>query len=258
MPDAEPPDAARGSIAVVSDIHGNLDALEAVLHDIAMQECRGLVCLGDVIGYGPEPEECIRLVRKVATVTVMGNHEAMFLEIDGHSPDDRERTNNLWRSLGLCREVLPPGDKEWIRDLPLVAVTDDASFVHASLHRPQEFDYIYAAELAADNFKAQETPVSFHGHTHVPAVWEEHHGEIDLRIPGEDPIQLNPACRYAVCAGSVGQPRDHDPRAAYMLYDPENRRIAIRRVPYDISRAQVRFFRRGLSGYHAVRIALGE
>ena len=253
-----PSPVVPGALAILSDIHGNIDALTAVLGDVATQECRGLICLGDIIGYGPEPEECLSLIRKIATATVMGNHEAMFLEIDGQRPDDRERSNNLWKSLGLCRNVLSPDDKQWVRDLPLVAITDEATFVHASLHEPGEFDYIYAAELAEDNFKAQETPFSFHGHTHVPAVWEERQGTIELSIPGELPIPLDPASRYAVCVGSVGQPRDHDPRAAYVLYDPENRTITFRRVPYDISRAQVRFFHEGLSGYHAVRIALGE
>ncbi|MBE2180828.1 MAG: metallophosphoesterase family protein [Chthoniobacterales bacterium] len=257
MPEAPSP-VVPGALAIISDIHGNIDALTAVLRDVATQECQGLICLGDIVGYGPEPGECVRLIRKVAAITVMGNHEAMFLEIDGKEPDEREQSNSIWKSLGLCREALTPDDKEWIRDMPLVAIMGDVTFLHASLHEPQEFDYIYSLELAGDHFRAQETPVSFHGHTHVPVIWEERRGAIHYTMPGEEPVQLDPACRYTICVGSVGQPRNHDTRAAYALFDPDKRRLVIRRVAYDIDSAQKRFFQRGLSGFNSVRLALGE
>ena len=247
-----------GPLAIISDIHGNLDALGAVLNDVAANACRAMVCLGDVIGYGPEPGECVRMVREFSGATVIGNHEAMFLAMLAEGRSKREKTNDLWRSLSLCREQLGASDRKWIRSLPLSTIIGDVSFVHASLHLPSDFDYIYRPEFARENFAAQETPISFHGHTHVPVVWEEKDKEVTGYTPEEGRIQLDPACRYAVCVGSVGQPRDGDPRASYALYEPETHRLAIRRIEYDIERAVARFAERGFTGRHAQRIRKGE
>ena len=255
---APAPDNFTGPLAIISDIHGNLDALAVVLKDVAANQCRALVCLGDIVGYGPEPGACVKLIRESASAVVIGNHEDMFHEISGRRPAWREQSNKLWKSIGLCREQLTRSDKLWLRKLPLSAVARDMTFVHASLHHPHEFDYIYNIEGAKVNFAAQETPISFHGHTHIPVVWEEKGAEVAGYTPEESPIQLDPACRYAICVGSVGQPRDHDPRASYALYDPETRRIAIRRLEYDIPRAVERFKERGLGGFHLERIAEGE
>lgn len=253
-----PTELLPGPLAIISDIHGNLDALGAVLNDVADNACRAMVCLGDIIGYGPEPGECVRLVREFAGATVIGNHEAMFLDMLAEGPRKREKTNDLWRSLALCRKQLTPADRKWIRKLPLSVIIGDVSFVHASLHLPIDFDYIYRAKFARENFAAQETPISFHGHTHIPVIWEEKGKEVTGYTPGEGPIQLDPACRYAVCVGSVGQPRDGDPRASYALYEPETHRVAIRRIEYDINRARQRFAGKDLLGHHSLRITKGE
>lgn len=247
-----------GPLAIISDIHGNLDALAVVLKDVAANCCRAMICLGDIIGYGPEPGECVRLVREYANNTVTGNHEAMFLAMLAEGPRQREKSNDLWRSLALCRKDLTPDDRKWIRRLPLSLIIDDISFVHASLHQPVEFDYIYNPEFARQNFAAQKTFLSFHGHTHIPAIWEKKSGKITGYTPSESSLQLDPSCRYAVCVGSVGQPRNNDPRAAYAFYEPETHRLTIRRLPYDIERASERFAHKNLLGFHALRIRTGE
>ncbi len=252
------PDNFEGPLAIISDIHGNVDALATVLKDIAANRCRAMVCLGDIVGYGPEPGACVKLMREYASAAVVGNHEAMFLEILHEGPSDRETTNGLWKSLALGRKELTAADKKWVRKLPLTAIAREMTFVHASLHHPHDFDYIYNRESARLNFDAQETQISFHGHTHVPLVWEEKDGEVTGYTPGDGPIQLDPARRYAVGVGSVGQPRDHDPRASYALYEPETNRLAIRRLEYDIPCAQARFKERHLTGFHHTRIAKGE
>jgi predicted phosphodiesterase len=245
-------------LAIISDIHGNLDALAAVLKDVAAHECIAMVCLGDIVGYGPEPGACVQLVREYASAVVIGNHEAMLLAILKEGSSSREKTADMWKALALCRKGLRADEKRWIRNLPFTVIAQDLAFVHASLHHPHEFDYIYNTEGARLNFAAQETPMSFHGHTHIPVVWEEKGKEITGYTPGEGQIQLDPACRYAVCVGSVGQPRDHDPRASYALYDLENHRLVIRRLEYDIERARERFARADLKGFHALRLATGE
>jgi diadenosine tetraphosphatase ApaH/serine/threonine PP2A family protein phosphatase len=252
------PDNFEGPLAIISDIHGNLDALATVLKDIAANRCRAMVCLGDIVGYGPEPGACVKLVREYASAAVVGNHEAMFLAILREGPSDRETTNGLWKSLALGRKGLTAADTKWVRKLPLAAIARDMTFVHSSLHHPHKFDDIYNIESARLNFDAQETPISFHGHTHIPLVWEEKDGEVTGYRPGEGRIQLDRTHRYAVGVGSVGQPRDHDPRASYALYEPESHRLSIRRLEYDIERAQARFRKRSLTGFHHERIAEGE
>jgi diadenosine tetraphosphatase ApaH/serine/threonine PP2A family protein phosphatase len=179
----------------------------------------------------------VKLVREYASAAVVGNHEVMFLAILREGPSDRETTNGLWKSLALGRKGLTAADTKWVRKLPLAAIARDMTFVHSSLHHPHKFDDIYNIESARLNFDAQETPISFHGHTHIPLVWEEKDGEVTGYRPGEGRIQLDRTHRYAVGVGSVGQPRDHDPRASYALYEPESHRLSIRRLEYDIERA---------------------
>lgn len=257
MPESSRP-RPLGPLAILADVHGNLDALTAVLRDVAAQGCRAIVCLGDIVGYGPEPGECVRMMRKYAGVSLIGNHEAMFHAIGRPLPGMKTEPNELLQSLALCRGQLSRGDKAWLQRLPLVSTMGDATFVHASLKHPHEFDYIYDQQAAADNFEAQETHISFHGHTHVPVVWVETAGKIRSFTPGENPVILAPVRRYAVCVGSVGQPRDRDPRAAYVIYDPARDGFIVRRVPYDIERARRRFAQRGLTGLNAIRITRGE
>jgi predicted phosphodiesterase len=244
-------------LAIISDIHGNVDALAAVLKDVAAHECIAMVCLGDIVGYGPEPGACVKLVREYASAVVVGNHEAMLLEMLREGPNSRETTTGLGKALALCRKGLSADERKWIRNLPFTVIAQDLSFVHATLHQPHEFDYIYNTEGARLNFAAQETPMAFHGHTHIPVVWEEKGKEVTGYTPGEGQIQLDPACRYAVCVGSVGQPRDRNPRASYALYDLENHRLVIRRLEYDIERARERFLGANLKGFHAMRLATG-
>ncbi|MFZ4484589.1 MAG: metallophosphoesterase family protein [Chthoniobacterales bacterium] len=244
-------------VAIISDIHGNLDALAAVLKDVAAHECITMVCLGDIVGYGPEPGACVQLVREYASAVVIGNHEAMLLAILKEGSISREKTGDMWKALALCRKGLRSDEKRWIRKLPFTVIAQDLSFVHGSLHQPHEFNYIRNKEDARLTFAAQETPLSFHGHTHVPVVWEEKGKEITGYVPGDGEIQLDPDCRYAVCVGSVGQPRDRDPRASYALYDLEKHRLVIRRLEYDIKRARERFLGADLKGFHAMRLANG-
>jgi len=251
---------STGGIAIVSDIHANIDALGAVLTDIAAQRCFTIFCLGDTIGYGPEPAACVNYMREYAPINLMGNHEAMYLATrpKGKKRLKPDELGDLWPPLELCHQQLGPDDADWIAELPLVVPVSEMELVHGSLHEPPTFGYIINKSLAKEHFAQQKTRVSFYGHTHIPAIWEEKGKKVACYTPGEDPIALDPDCRYAIGVGSVGQPRDNDPRACYVVYHPGSDRVEFRRIPYDIEKAQARFRKAGLSQFDANRIAKGN
>jgi len=250
---------SSGGIAIVSDIHANIDALGAVLTDIAAQRCFSIFCLGDTIGYGPEPVACIKHMREFAAVNVMGNHEGMFIVSRGDCRKlGRHEFGELWPPIAICHRQIRASDSKWISKLPLVVPMADMTLVHGSLDQPHTFGYISDKELARDHFEKQTTRISFYGHTHIPAIWQQKGKKITCHTPGEDPVTLDPDCRYAICVGSVGQPRDYDARACYVIYHPGSDRVEFRRVPYDIKKAQARCLEAGLSDFDAERIAMGS
>jgi diadenosine tetraphosphatase ApaH/serine/threonine PP2A family protein phosphatase len=243
--------------AIFSDIHGNIDALEAVLTDMAGFPVRGVFCLGDIVGYGPEPGDCVKRVMDLCTVTVLGNHEAMLLLADKILEEDWDVP--IRKPLQIAKEQVSKDELGWLRDLPITVDLDPITLSHASLNEPTEFNYIYETTEAEAHFAAQTTFISFNGHTHVPSIWEENPETFACRLhkPSEKPTRLEAEKRYSVNVGSVGQPRDDDPRACYVLYDFEQRLLIHRRVPYDIARAKARFEKAGLPARNGSRIAKG-
>lgn len=242
--------------AIFSDIHGNIDALEAVLEDIEKWPCSGLLCLGDVVGYGPAPARCVERVMEVCAVTVLGNHEAMLFMIDQVPANAFRET--IGRPLRLAMEQLPTSRMRWLRELPIAADLDPITLSHGSLFEPSEFHYLHDEDLVRDHFSVQTTTISFQGHTHVPVIWEQTEKKVACYEAAEGLMQLDPVHLHAVNVGSVGQPRDEDPRACYVLYDVKKRILIHRRVEYDIERAQARFKKAGLPADNASRIRLGH
>jgi diadenosine tetraphosphatase ApaH/serine/threonine PP2A family protein phosphatase len=244
--------------AIFSDIHANIDALEAVLADMAGFPVRGVFCLGDIVGYGPEPGDCVKRVMDLCTVTVLGNHEAMLLLADKILEEDWDVP--IRKPLQIAKEQVSKSELGWLRDLPITVDLDPITLSHASLNDPTDFNYIYETTEAEAHFAAQSTFISFNGHTHVPGIWEENPETFGVRCltPGDKPVRLDSSRRYTVNVGSVGQPRDDDPRASYALYDYEERILLMRRVKYDIKRAQARFKKAGLPAHNGSRLAKGE
>lgn len=244
--------------ALISDIHANLDALEAVLADLRDFPVRGILCLGDIVGYGPEPGACVRKVMDLCAVTVQGNHEAMLLLADKILEEDWDVP--VRKPLQIAKEQISKAELGWLRDLPITVDLDPIALSHASLNEPPEFHYIHETTEAEAHFAAQSTFISFNGHTHIPGIWEENPETLGVRCltPGEKPILLDPSKRYTVNVGSVGQSRDGDPRASYALYDYEQRLLLMRRVSYDIGKARARFKKAGLPAHNAARLAKGE
>ena len=252
------PKSKDSFFAIFSDVHANIDALEAVLADIEQFPVKGIFCLGDTVGYGPEPALCVQRVMDTCAVSVLGNHEAMLFLTEKIPDEDWDIA--IRKPLQLANGQLTKAQKSWLYAQPITAEVDPITLSHASLNEPAEFNYIKEETEAEAHFAAQTTFISFNGHTHVPLIWEENPKTYACRPlkPSEKPTLLNARKRYTVNVGSVGQPRDDDPRACYVLYDFERRLLIYRRVAYDIPRAQARFKKAGLPAHNAARLAKGH
>ncbi len=219
-------------LAVISDVHANLEALEAVMRDVEQWKADKIVCLGDTIGYGPDPLACLDIVERACDMRLMGNHEYAVL---GRLPSSQiNRTAKIslsWTHDQLAESALPR-----ITSLPLVASLNGAYFVHASPWEPDKWRYVLTAGEAEVAFKHFEQRICFNGHSHLPMIFASADSQI-RRQAGHDFVP-NEATRYMVNVGSVGQPRDNDPRASYVTYDTVEDEVLFHRVEYDIAKAQ--------------------
>jgi predicted phosphodiesterase len=237
--------------AIFSDIHSNLEALEAVITDARERRCTHFVCLGDVVGYNVNPHECIERVRELDCPVVKGNHDEQTT-----LPASSERFNELAeRAINWTREHLTEQDKEWLRSLPLQRLVHDFTIVHATLDTPGQWGYVFNNLDALANFTYQRTAVCFFGHTHVPMVFVRDEG---VRHETGEHIRIEPGKKYFINAGSVGQPRDGNWRAAYRIYDVDNNLVELLRVKYDVATAQKKITKAGLPRLLAERLAMGR
>ncbi len=237
-------------ILVFSDIHSNLTALEAVL--AAAGNVDAYWCLGDLVGYGPDPNECIALVRDLPNlVCVRGNHDAATLgEVDQNTFNHEASLAITWTKRNLNAE-----SQEFLLSLPERMLMDDITLVHGSPRNPV-WDYIMDAMTAERMFQFFDTRICLVGHTHVPAIWKESESESPRGLV-LDYQKTKILTKSIVNPGSVGQPRDHDPRAAFAIFDPQESLWELRRVPYKISEVQSRIKKSGLPWRHALRLAEG-
>jgi diadenosine tetraphosphatase ApaH/serine/threonine PP2A family protein phosphatase len=234
---------------IFSDIHGNLEALEAVVADLRGQSPDALLCLGDIAGYNADPQACLRIVRHLGATVVRGNHDqetASDAPVSYANPMAKEGILHSRRQLGT-------EERAWLGALPYIEKVGGFTLAHASLAAPERWPYVTAPEQAARSFAAQETPLAFFGHTHVPHLFAEAGGEVAEHVYNK--VTLDPAKRYFVNVGSVGQPRDGDWRAAYAVYDDAARSLELRRVPYDIAAAQAKIRAAGLPESLALRLS---
>ncbi len=245
--DAHPTDR----FGVISDIHGNLEALQAVLATLEIAGVRDIVCCGDVVGYGASPNECVALLRTREIPTVLGNHDVAVL-----GSEEIESFNEMARDAVLwTRDVLTPENLAWLAALPMTIERHGAFFVHASPCSPSEWNYVLTYVDAREAFNWFAQPLCFLGHSHQPFFIALANGELYHIRQEEAP--LDPLTRMLVNVGSVGQPRDRDPRAACVVVDPEARLIQLLRVDYDIAAAQARIHRVGRHRGLAERLAHG-
>jgi diadenosine tetraphosphatase ApaH/serine/threonine PP2A family protein phosphatase len=240
------------TLAILSDIHGNLEALDAVLADVAATGAAPIACLGDYVGYGANPNECLARLRPLLDVGLLGNHDVAALgrlRLGGFNSD--AATTARW-----TRERLDPGNREWLDALPMTAVWHGIRLVHASPSDPEEWNYVLSVHDAEIEFEAFEEPLCVIGHSHVPGNFvRERNG---VRYQRDAEVTLGRGARYLVNIGSVGQPRDGDSRAAYALIHDDPPRLEHRRVEYDVAKAAAAILAAGLPQFLAERLRWGE
>jgi diadenosine tetraphosphatase ApaH/serine/threonine PP2A family protein phosphatase len=236
--------------AILGDIHANLEALTAVLEDAAAQGATHFACTGDLVGYHTNPHECLGIIRSLHCPVVMGNHDEIAVcdgPIAGMNPVAH-------RAMEWTREHLSSADKHWLGSLRLVRQVHDFTIVHATLDTPASWEYVLNRFSAMASFSWQFTPVCFHGHTHRPCAFVKSNGHISV-ADITAPVRLEPGHKYFINTGSVGLPRDGDPRAAYALYDPGRGEVTIRRVPYDYEAVEAKVLK-GPVGQHPALLNL--
>jgi diadenosine tetraphosphatase ApaH/serine/threonine PP2A family protein phosphatase len=252
--------------AIISDIHGNLEAFQAVVAECEKLGIDRYMCLGDVVGYGADPAACMDLLQTLPLdATVLGNH-------DEQAPGDGEIEGfSLAAHVAMewTRKQLSDDHKSFLRELPFTKVLGDMTLVHATLKNPGKWGYVFDRKSAAANMEEQETPLCFCGHSHVPLYFEQvpppppapvcfldkvldflfgpepvdesekkASTETTVRSGIYSELSINPAHKYLINVGSVGQPRDGNWKAAFAVYDTDAGKVKIYRIPYEIARAQ--------------------
>ncbi|MDP6408002.1 MAG: metallophosphoesterase family protein [Planctomycetota bacterium] len=240
---------------ILGDVHANLSALRAVLERFDREGVEHIISVGDVVGYGAAPAECVALLRERGATVVKGNHDAAStgeLEVLYFNPYARA-------AVAWTRANLGGDEIDWLKALPLVAELEHCCVGHGTFHRPELFDYILSSTDGDPSLDTMERAVCFVGHTHVPLALLRLH-EDPLRTSthfDHEEIDVGQAHRTLINVGSVGQPRDDDPRAAYALFDSELGRVWIQRAAYDIEREAARIRAAGLPEVLADRLSLG-
>ncbi|MDP2939377.1 MAG: metallophosphoesterase family protein [Candidatus Omnitrophota bacterium] len=237
---------------IFSDIHSNLQAMEAVLESYLKENIDKYFCVGDIVGYAANPIECLDWVRKLNPVIVAGNHDwavADLFDMEYFNPIAKQAV--LW-----TKEVLGEKEKSFLGNLPMVFEDENFSLVHGTLDNPQDFDYLTNEFIAKRTFAFMKNNLLFVGHTHVAGIFIEDGGSISYFE--EESIKLTSNKRYIVNVGSIGQPRDGNPRPSFCIFDTNTKVLETRRINYNIQEAKKRIIEAGLPSYLAERLSIGH
>jgi len=238
---------------IFSDIHANLEALESVLAAYQDQNIDCYLCGGDIVGYAADPNQCCQLVEQHAQNSVAGNHDYGCIgavSMDYFNQVAKEAV--IWTKSHLDKK-----NSSYLKSLPLVFKNKDLTLAHATLDEPGDFNYLFDGFTAWKNFRIQDTPVCFVGHTHVPGVFV-YKNKKDIEYLKQDEIVISKRNRYIVNVGSVGQPRDGNPLACYCIYDSTKARVLIKRAKYNIKKAKKKIIQAGLPRFLAERLGAGS
>jgi predicted phosphodiesterase len=238
---------------IISDIHANLEALEAARREIEEIAPDKVLCLGDLVGYGASPNECVEVTRTISDIMVAGNHDFGAVgrtDIAYFNMYAREAI--LWTAKALKKKNV-----DFLSGRPLSEVVGDSiRMVHATPRDPERWNYIFSHEQALEEFDAFEEQICFIGHSHQPIIYELMDSE--TLIVNNERARVMEGRRYLVNVGSVGQPRDGNPQASICIYDIDKAEIAIKRVEYDVEGAKQRIIDAGLPPVLANRLSWGE
>ncbi len=239
-------------LAVLSDIHSNIEALEAVLGELRRFSPDRIICCGDVVGYGASPSECIALVREAADLVVAGNHDYGAIGMT-----DTSRFNPTARAaIEWTAQQLDFAEKKWLSSLPIESSIENCKFVHGSPLSPESWHYIRKSISINAQFDSFNEPVCFVGHSHIPGLWGTELNE--YCPPREGLMQLYREYRYIIDVGSVGRPRDGEPKAAFVIFDTDDLQLEFVRVGYNIDSAARRIIDAGLPQKLAERLHEGK
>lgn len=236
--------------AIISDIHSNLEALESVFQEIDKLSVDRTICLGDIVGYGANPNECVEMIRERKIESIMGNHDVVACgkkEPFDFNPVAKEAA--LWTRAALTTE-----NREFLRNLPEMREIDDFLIVHGAISDSDL--YIFSVYDAFSEFKLMKRwNICFFGHTHVRMYYVFLGG--DVCCPSDYEFKIKPEAKYLINPGSVGQPRDRDPRSSFLTYDSEESVVRFIRQEYDMESAKKKIIKSGLDRRLADRLSLG-
>lgn len=235
------------TVAIISDIHSNLEALKRILEYIKESEVDTIYCLGDIVGYGPNPNECVNLVRENCQVVLMGNHDYAAIGLANIQYfNEYAKISTYW-----TREQLSKENLEYLKTLPFSFENENLNLVHASPKNPSNWEYVLSVTDAQRQLKAFKQDACFIGHSHVPIIFSksDYYRQSDFAFRTKQ--------KYLVNVGSVGQPRDGDPRCCFVLFDEEKKHVEYVRLDYDIQKTYNKITEAGLPLFLAERLLKG-
>ncbi|MBI2487318.1 MAG: metallophosphoesterase family protein [Deltaproteobacteria bacterium] len=236
---------------IISDIHANLEALNTTLQEIDKLDANKIICLGDIVGYGANPNECLERIKERKIDSIMGNHDVVACgkkEPDNFNPVARDAA--LW-----TRHVLTQENREFLYNLPERREFEDFLIVHGGISDPDLYIFSTYDTIPEFNLMKKQS-VCFFGHTHVRTYYVFQDDAITCLFDYE--IKIEPKAKYLINPGSVGQPRDRDPRASFLIYDTEKGIVKFTRLEYDLSLAQKKIIEAGLDRRLADRLSMGK
>ncbi len=236
--------------AIISDVHANLEAVEACFREIERLRVDRVICLGDLVDYCAQPNEVISIIKNNCDVVLLGNHdEAQYNHLLSERFNERARVSSVH-----TRTVLEPENLEYIKKLKLTHSENELHFVHASPLEPQTYKYVLTDEAAMENYNAFTEKISFIGHSHRPLIFESSDTGINTITEG----RLNINNRYIINVGSVGQPRDNNNKLSFGFFDSEEFAYYNTRIDYDRVSASIKIYKEGLPVFLAQRILVGK
>jgi diadenosine tetraphosphatase ApaH/serine/threonine PP2A family protein phosphatase len=239
---------------IFSDTHANIEALSAVLKAFEAERIDQYICLGDTVGYGASPNECCSIIRAKAKYTILGNHDAA---VAGRM-DYSYYYHAARHALDMHARLLAPDNKEWLKSLPYEVREGEVHFCHGSPLNIEEFDYIFAREQAAQCMEIWDSlsRLTVIGHSHLCKAFALSRDQGVHEVVSET-FELRPGWKYIVSVGSVGQPRDYDPRASFTVYDTETRTFEFKRIDYDVKSSAEKIFNSELEPNFGHRLFIG-